>query len=75
MTNSPTCRGCYLATLANDERARAAAEPVTMPMHLCRDHRIAMDELMDRIVSTPFEKLAFGHSAPRPFQLIQGAVA
>ena len=41
-----TCRTCYMRDLPTvEERARFAAEPVTMPIHYCPEHEQRAKEI------------------------------
>lgn len=43
--DEPTCRTCYLRSLPNEQVARIAAEPITMPIHYCPEHQQRANEI------------------------------
>lgn len=56
MSDEPTCRVCYAKSLSDDERDRFYGEPVTGCIHLCPEHRAAMDDAMAALPHIEFIK-------------------
>jgi hypothetical protein len=61
---TPTCRGCYAATLTPVQRERFYAEPITSCIYWCDDHQRAMDEVLHSLPQIPYIEVTMATFEP-----------